>query len=128
MSNTTKKCVIYARLSNDEQGEIPVRLKKYAENIGFEVIEEFFEQDNTSNVEFERMLKFLETSPKTSVVFEKLGRKFEDLPTYYSICEKDHTLYFRKQGIYITKDMIPHPIIQTIQKAFTESMRVNNNE
>ncbi|MBR2069407.1 MAG: hypothetical protein IJ877_06575 [Candidatus Gastranaerophilales bacterium] len=85
MSNTTKKCVIYAKVKPEEQGIIPVRLKEYAEKIGFEVIAGFFEQDK-SNVEFEKMLKFIDTVPNVSAVFEKISRQYKDLPKYYSIC------------------------------------------
>ena len=127
MSNTTKKCVIYANLTQTEQGVIPVRLKEYAENLGFEVIAEFFDKNN-SNIEFEKMLKFIDSIPNISIVFEKISRQYKDLPKYYSICQKDHTLYFRKFNFSMTKEMIPSPLIQAVDNALITAIQEAERE
>ena len=137
MSGFTK-CVIYVRVSSDDQSEkfsLSAQLdllRDFANKHKFEVVKEYVEAETAKKAgrhEFNNMLSFLRKSKDVkTILVEKTDRLYRNFKDYVEIGETDFDIYLVKENTVISPDSgshdkLVHGLKVLLAKNFIDNLR-----
>lgn len=113
-----KPCVIYVRVSSDEQSEgfsIPAQIELlvgYARKNNLRIVRIFEEAQSAKDsgrAEFGRMLKYLNTHPEVNVILvEKTDRLYRNFKDYAIVDDNKYEIHLVKENEILSKDSTSH--------------------
>jgi len=112
---STKRAVIYARVSSKEQERegysIPAQLKllrDYAETQNIKIVEEYVDVETakqSGRTNFSEMVRFLRKHPTVrTLLVEKTDRLYRNLKDWVTIDELGVEVHFPKEGVVLSND------------------------
>lgn len=136
--NGFTKCVIYTRVSSDDQSEkfsLGAQLdllREFANNRKFVVVKEYIEAETAKQAgrqEFNKMLSFLRKSKDVkTILVEKTDRLYRNFKDYVEIGETDFDIYLVKENTLISPnsgshDKLVHGLKVLLAKNFIDNLR-----
>ena len=118
MINDLKLCVMYVRVSSDDQRDgfsIPAQIEllvDYARAHDMHIVRVFEESMSakaSGRIEFNRMLKYLKNHPEVrSILVEKTDRLYRNFKDYATLDDSKYEIHLVKENEVLSKDSTSH--------------------